>query len=70
VLLNASMLFSMGAAGLASMRYSPREIGLFAGLLTASTAIFWAWANAAGKLPEPQAEGAAMEEERHAITPA
>ena len=53
VLLNSSMMLSMGAAGIASVRYSPRQIGVAAGLLTASTALFWAWANAAGKLTEP-----------------
>jgi len=59
----------MGAAGIASLRYSPRQIGVAAGLLTASTALFWSWANAAGKLPEPPRIEAPGETERHAVTP-
>ena len=70
VLLNSSMMISMGAAGMASVRYSPRQIGVAAGLLTASTALFWAWANAAGKLTEPAKSAAPREPERHAVTPA
>ena len=61
VLLNSSMMLSMGAAGMASVRYSPRQIGVAAGLLTASTALFWAWANAAGKLTEPAKSAAPRE---------
>jgi hypothetical protein len=70
VLLNSSMMLSMGAAGMASVHYSPRQIGVAAGLLTASTALFWAWANAAGKLTEPAKSAAPREPERHAVTPA
>ena len=70
VLLNSSMMISMGAAGMASVRYSPRQIGVAAGLLTASTALFWAWANAAGKLTEPAKSAAPRGPERHAVTPA
>jgi MFS family permease len=51
---NAVMMLSMGAAAVASTVYSPRQIGFVAGILSASTALFWAWANAAGKLPEPE----------------
>lgn len=47
------MMISMAAAALAAASYSPRQIGFVAGALSASTAVFWAWANAAGKLPEP-----------------
>ncbi|MGO9242781.1 MAG: MFS transporter [Bryobacteraceae bacterium] len=69
VVLNSSMMLSMGAAGIASLHYSPRQIGVAAGLLTASTALFWAWANAAGKLTEPPRIEAPGETERHAVTP-
>ncbi len=51
---NATMMLSMGAAAVACTVYSPRQIGFVAGLLSASTAVFWAWADAAGKLPEPE----------------
>jgi len=70
VMLHASMMLSMGAAGIASTHYSPRQIGVAAGLLTASTALFWAWANAAGKLKEPEKIEPLRELERHAVTPA
>lgn len=69
-LLHASMMLSMGMAGIASMTYTARQIGVVAGILTASTALFWAWANAAGKLTEPEQSAAANEEERHPVTPA
>jgi MFS family permease len=51
------MMISMSAAGWASDHVSPRVIGTVAGLCSASTALWWAWANAAGKLPEPALEG-------------
>lgn len=51
---NAVMMLSMGAAGVASTHFSARQIGIVAGGLSASTALFWAWANAAGKLTEPE----------------
>jgi len=51
---NATMMLSMGAAAIACTIYTPRQIGVVAGILSASTAIFWGWANAAGKLPEPE----------------
>jgi MFS family permease len=52
-IVNGVMMISMAAAAIAAASYSPRQIGFIAGALSASTAIFWAWANAAGKLPEP-----------------
>jgi MFS family permease len=51
------MMMSMMAAGIASQHYSPREIGVVAGILSGSTAIFWSLANALGKLPEPALSG-------------
>lgn len=53
-MLNVTMIFSLSAAGVASEFLSIRTVGAIAGALSASTTIFWAWANAAGKLPEPQ----------------
>lgn len=52
-IVNGVMMISMAAAAVAAATYSPRQIGFVAGALSASTAVFWAWANAAGKLPEP-----------------
>ncbi len=47
------MMISMMAAGAASISYSPRTIGAWAGAISSTTAVFWAWANWRGKLPEP-----------------
>jgi MFS family permease len=49
----ATMMLSMGAAGVASLTISPRTIGLWSGVLSASTAFVWGWADASGRLPEP-----------------
>src|SRR5579871_1209228 len=53
----AMMMLSMMGAGIASTHYSPRTIGAVAGLLSSTTAIFWAWANWTGRLPLPEFEG-------------
>jgi hypothetical protein len=49
----STMMVSMMVAGIASTQTSPRLIGVVAGCLSSTTAIFWAWANVAGLLPEP-----------------
>jgi len=51
------MLISIALAGVASLHYSPRWIAAVAGALSSTTAIFWAWANVRGRLPEPPVEG-------------
>ena len=56
------MMLSMGVAGLVSIHVSPRVIGAWSGVLSSSTALFWAWANAKGRLPEPLLEGVEPEE--------
>ncbi len=53
----STMMLSMMGAGIASQHYSPRTIGVVAGVLSSTTAIFWGWANWAGRLPEPPALG-------------
>ena len=50
----STMMVSMALAGIASQHHGPRTIGLVAGILSSTTALFWGWANWAGKLPEPQ----------------
>lgn len=50
---NTVMMISMGVAAVASTRYSAREIGVVSGFLSASTAVFWVWAEAKGRLTEP-----------------
>lgn len=49
----STMMLSLMAAGLASRHTDPRTIGLWSGVLSSLTAVFWAWANHAGKLEEP-----------------
>jgi len=56
------MMVSMTAAGIASEYYSPRLIAGIAGALSSTTAIFWAWANVTGRLPEPAPSGIARDE--------
>jgi MFS family permease len=51
------MMVSMTLAGIASQHYDARLIGAVAGALSSTTAIFWAWANVTGRLPEPALEG-------------
>jgi len=53
----STMMVSMMAAGIASQYTSPRVIGVWAGVLSSTTAIFWAWAHFTGKLPEPELAG-------------
>jgi MFS family permease len=47
------MMLSMMAAGAASISYSPRVIGMWSGIISSTTAVFWTWANWSGRLPEP-----------------
>ncbi len=58
----STMMVSMMAAGIASQSVSPRIIGLWSGLFSSSTAVFWTWLNLAGRLPEPPATGVEPEE--------
>ncbi len=50
------MMLSMFGAGWASDSVSPRTIGVVSGILSSSTSVFWIWANATGRLPEPSSE--------------
>ena len=53
----STMMLSMMGAGIASQSASPRVIGAWSGILSSTTAVFWAWANLRGKLPEPPEAG-------------
>jgi hypothetical protein len=55
----AAMMVSMLAAGLASQSVDPRTIGVVAGILSSTTALFWGGANWRGWLPEPPLVGGA-----------
>ncbi|MFN7993761.1 MAG: MFS transporter [Bryobacteraceae bacterium] len=48
------MMISMALAGICSQYYSPRAIGTVAGILSSFTAVFWAWADWSGRIPEPE----------------
>ena len=61
----STMMISMLIAGLASQHYDPRTIAAWAGVVSSTTAIFWAWANWTGRLPEPPAVESAEEVEVH-----
>jgi MFS family permease len=50
-----TMIVSMAAAGICSQYWSARAIGVVAGILGTVTAMCWALADQAGKLPEPVA---------------
>jgi MFS family permease len=50
----STMMISMMAAGAATIVYSPRVIGAWAGVVSSMTAIFWTWANWTGRLTEPK----------------
>ena len=58
----ATMMVSMAIAGLLSDHVSPRTIGLWAGVVSSTTAIFWGWGNLRGRLPEPTLAGVEPEE--------
>lgn len=57
-----TMMMSMGVAGLVSDHVSPRVVGAWSGVLSSTTAIFWAWANWTGRLPEPALSGVEPED--------
>jgi MFS family permease len=70
-MLNVTMILSLSGAGVASEFLSIRTVGAIAGALSASTTIFWAAANFAGRLPEPQYLPQSSEiEESSSVTPA
>jgi MFS family permease len=56
------MMMSMAGAGVASESFSPRTIGAVSGILSSTTALFWLWANLAGRLPEPALLGIERDE--------
>ncbi len=69
MMLNTVMMISMALSSVATNALGIRTIGVIAGLLSGSTALFWALFNAAGKLVEPRAEPADEEHYEPAVTP-
>jgi MFS family permease len=57
-----TMMFSMTLAAYLSDAVSLRTIGAWSGLLSATTAIGWTWANLEGRIPEPPLSGVEPEE--------
>ncbi len=62
MMMNATMMLSLTVASIATQSVPLRTIGVVAGCLSATTAIFWLWADLAGKLPEPQPDASEPEE--------
>jgi predicted MFS family arabinose efflux permease len=58
----STMMVSMAIAGGLSDHVNPRTIGAWAGVVSSATAVFWAWANWRGRLPEPALAGVEPEE--------
>jgi MFS family permease len=70
-MLNVTMMVSLGVAAWASAIYPIRLIGVIAGVLSSTTAIYWAWAEATGRLVRPPPNDMGEEiEEPEAVTPA
>lgn len=68
---NTAMMLSLTAASIASNSVPIRTVGVVAGCLSASTAVFWIWADLAGKMPEPALEDAEAEDSYESnVTPA
>lgn len=53
MMMNSTMLLSLALASVATDYFPIRTVGAIAGCLSASTALFWFWADKAGKMPEP-----------------
>lgn len=71
MIVNAAMMLSLTAASIATKSVPIRTIGVVAGCLSASTAVFWFWADAAGKLTEPQVQAVEAEDDYESpVTPA
>jgi predicted MFS family arabinose efflux permease len=51
----AVMMFSMAGAGIASLHVGVRTLGVAAGVLGSLTGVYWSWADATGRLPDPGA---------------
>jgi MFS family permease len=58
VMMQTMMIVSLVTASIATQHYSVRSIGVIAGIFSASTAVFWAWANFTNRLPEPSSQDA------------
>ncbi|MBV8817244.1 MAG: MFS transporter, partial [Acidobacteriaceae bacterium] len=71
MMLNSTMMLSVALASAATDHIDIRTVGVIAGCLSASTSVFWWWADMAGKLREPQPESKPAEEDYESpVTPA
>jgi MFS family permease len=70
-MLNATMMVSLGVGAWASAIFPIRTIGIVAGILSSTTAIYWAWAEATGRLVRPPVNDMGEDiEEPETVTPA
>lgn len=70
-MMQATMMLSLTVASMATEFYSARAIAFVAGCCSTTTAFFWAWANAAGRLHEPRLEPLQSEPlDQSPVTPA
>jgi MFS family permease len=67
---NATMMASLAVASVATLHYDPRSIGVIAGFLSASTALFWLWAQWTGRLKEPRIEDSGEVTKADTVVPA
>jgi MFS family permease len=70
MMMNATMMISLTLASIATRSVPIRTIGVVAGCLSASTALFWLLADVTGKLKEPSAEEESEETFESPVTPA
>lgn len=69
-MLQATMMLSLAAASVATVYVPVRTIGVVAGLLSASSAVFWFYAVWTDRLPEPRPQPEVENIEAQPITPA
>ena len=67
---NGTMMASLAVASVATLHYDPRSIGVVAGCLSASTALFWLWAQWTGRLKEPRIEDSGEVTKADTVVPA
>ena len=68
MMLNGTMMLSVALASAATDYISIRTVGVVAGCLSASTSVFWLWADVRGKLVEPAREMVPETEDYEATT--
>lgn len=70
MMMNGTMMLSLSLASVATAKVPIRTIGVIAGCLSASTAVFWALADVTGRLVEPKPQPEADEAFESPVTSA